>query len=77
MRSACSSCRVHILAMPNYFYQDLEKMEVSLSERDDVVGHDIAHCNSVFTESNYCVLIVLFMGSSNKMKHKQWQGKTG
>ena len=46
-------------------------MKDLLSELDDVVGHDIAHCNSVFIEFNYSVLIVLFMGSSNKMKHKQ------
>ena len=63
--------------MSNYFYQDLEKMKDLLSELDDVVGHDIVHCNSVFIEFDYSVLIVLFMGSSNKMKHKQWQGKTG
>ena len=27
-------------------------------------------------KSNYSVLIVLFVGNSNEMKHKQWQGKT-
>ena len=31
----------------------------------------IAHCNSVAIESNYSVLIVLFMGNSNEMEHKQ------
>ena len=62
--------------MLNYFYQGLAEMKFFLPERNDIVGHVIAHCNSVSKESNYSVLIVLFMCDSNKMKHKQWQGKT-
>ena len=46
-------------------------MKIFLSERADVVGRNIAHCNSVPIESNYSVLIALFMGNSNEMKHKQ------
>ena len=42
----------------------------------DIVGHGISRGNSVSIESNYSVLIVLFVCNTNKMKSKHRQGKT-